>query len=390
MSPSPTSSFIVKIAGACNINCTYCYMYNMGDTTFRSRPKVMSEEVASAALHRIFEYSTRAGLQIAAIVIHGGEPLLSGKRWVAWFIDEARRLTPPGLHLEIGLQTNGILLDREWIDLLAARGIHLGVSLDGPAPVNDKRRLTFSGAGTYHQVRRAIDLLVAAGDAAPPWGVLTVADPGSSSVEIYRHFVEIGVDWMDFLWPDHHHDLPPPWPSGALGRYYTELFDAWYGAADRKITIRWFEDVMRAVLGGSSQLDAIGPKPLTELVIESDGSLEPLDVLRTCGDGMTRLGLDVLHHSVEDLRGTGLFRMGLENQNHLSDECRACPALSICGGGYLPHRWKGATGFRNPSVHSADLLAVITHISTRLRADVEAARARTPRAPGGASSLVFP
>lgn len=131
---------------------------------------------------------------------------------------------------------------------------------------------------------------------------------------------------------------------------------------------------MRAVLGGSSQLDAIGPKPLTELVIESDGSLEPLDVLRTCGDGMTQLGLDVLHHDIEDLRATDLFRLGLTNQDNLSDECRACPALAICGGGYLPHRWKKDVGFRNPSVHSADLLAVITHISDRLRRDVEAAR----------------
>lgn len=374
----PSKTFILKIAGACNLNCTYCYMYNMGDTTFRSRPRIMSREVATAMLHRVYEYVSHHKLEFVALGLHGGEPLLVGKPWLRWFLDEARRLAPPDTHVEIGLQSNGTLLDREWLALLSDYQVQFGISIDGPPEINDRYRVTFSGRGTYNSVRSAIDLLVEAGSSAPHWGVLVVADPQYSGITVYEHLLEIGVKSMDFLWPDYHHDLPRRWPSGSLGRYYIDLFEAWYGARDTRISIRWFETVMRSLLGDKPQLDALGPRALSEVVIETDGSLEPLDVLRTCGNGMTNLGLNVLSDSIDAVRATQLFQLGLRNQEILADECRICPVYKICGGGYLPHRWGRKRGFRNVSVHCADLFAVITHIARSIQNELDLVSRQLP------------
>jgi uncharacterized protein len=176
---------------------------------------------------------------------------------------------------------------------------------------------------------------------------------------------------MDFLWPDYHHDLPPPWPIGSLRRYYIDLFDAWYSSRNPNVRIRWFETVVLSLLGDKSQLDVLGPHPLTEVMIETDGSLEPLDTLRICSNGMTNLGLNVLSHNIEDLRATPLFQLGLRNQEILSDECQSCSVYKICGGGYMPHRWGRDKGFRNVSVHCADLLAVITHITKTIQNELD-------------------
>lgn len=62
--------------------------------------------------------------------------------------------------------------------------------------------------------------------------------------------------------------------------------------------------------------------------------------------------------------------MCLRNQELLPLSCKACSLYTICGGGYMPHRWKSQTGFSNPSVHCNDLYDVITHIHTRVVKDL--------------------
>ncbi|MFZ5815385.1 MAG: radical SAM protein [Bacillota bacterium] len=366
------NNFIIKIAALCNLNCSYCYMFNMGDTTFLKRPKVMAREVALQTLERIYGYARRQGVSGLKLVLHGGEPMLAGKEWIGWFLTEARRRAPEGVRVEIGMQTNATLLDRETVELFKAHGATIGISMDGPPEQHDRYRVDHAGRGSYARVRQAIELMAGLGPAAPGWGVLVVANPEFPGVEIYRHFLQLGITWMDFLWPDYHHDLLPPWPAGALARYYIELFDAWYEAGDPRIHIRWFETVMQSLLTGRHQLDALGPHPLEMVVVETDGSIEPLDVIRTCGNGMTQLGLNVATSEIEELYENPLFDLCVRNQELLPLQCRSCPVYAVCGGGYMPHRFSHANGFANPSVHCADLLAVISHIAERLRRDLAA------------------
>ncbi|MYW06833.1 FxsB family radical SAM/SPASM domain protein, partial [Streptomyces sp. SID2563] len=50
----------------------------------------------------------------------------------------------------------------------------------------------------------------------------------------------------------------------------------------------------------------------------------------------------------------------------LAAACRACPLLTVCGGGHYAHRYRADNGFRNPSVYCADLERLIRHIADRL------------------------
>jgi uncharacterized protein len=364
------TTFVMKVAERCNLNCSYCYMYHKGDTSFRDRPKFMSREVAAAMVRRVADYAQRNKLSRILLALHGGEPLLIGREWIAWFFDETRRVAEAeGIPFDLGLQTNGTLLDEEWVALMARYDVHLGISCDGPPSYHNLARRDHAGRGSYDQVRRAIDLL--AKSYGPHWGVLTVANPELPGRVVLKHMADIGVNKVDFLWPDYHHSDLPPWPPGTLASFYCDLFDYWYDELRSFPRVRWFESAMSLLLGGESNIDALGPHPITDIMVESDGTWEPLDALRTCGNGITRTGLDVRSHDVEAIWNVPLYQIGMHNQSLLPQVCRSCPYREVCGGGYLPHRYRKDNLFANPSVHCADLLAVLTHIRNRVVLDLQ-------------------
>jgi uncharacterized protein len=375
--PGLASGFVLKVAGRCNLNCSYCYMYNKGDTSYLGRPKLMAREVAKTALDRIIGYAQRHEINEVLIALHGGEPLLIGRSWMDWFFDEAQQTSrSAGIALGFGVQTNGTLLDKNWIDLLARHEVQIGVSYDGPQAWHDSARLDHFGRGSHRQVLNAVELL--RDYYKPRWGVLAVANPQLPAKSLLQHFSDIGASNLDILWPDYHHDDLPPWKPGILGKYFCDLFDFWYDELPSPPRFRWFETAITLLLGGESNIDSLGPNPITDVMVETDGSWEPLDVLRSCENGMTRTAINVQNQDVEAIYAVPLYQTGLHNQELLPQTCRRCIYRNVCGGGYLPHRYSKCSGFANASVHCADLFAVLTHIRHRVAMDLRHLGAAVP------------
>ncbi len=371
-----TRLFIFKVASNCNLNCSYCYMYNLGDQSYKRRPPLMSKKTASEAMLRIRDYSEQSQIKKIVITLHGGEPLLQKRHWYRWLIKEASDVFSNVVEYEFAMQTNALLLDDEWIDFLFGNEISFGISVDGPSYINDKFRVDHKGRGSYRSVEDAILRLSSRSNLSGKWGVLIVSNPIYRSVEIFEHFLNLGVKKFDFLLPDYNHDNPPPWPSEKLAEYYIELFDRWYNMNDPEIVIRFFHAVMNGIFGRPSGIDALGPQPISELVIETDGEIEPLDVLRISRDGFNNIGCNVFDHSIACARAKPLMQKCLQNQKVLPRRCLDCHAFSICGGGYLPHRYRSSSEFGNESVHCNSLIAIYEHIFSRMDDDLRRASAK--------------
>ena len=177
---------LLKVASRCNLDCSYCYVYHMGDDAWRLQPKHMPVAVQLATVRQLADLYSHQG-QPLSVVLHGGEPLLIGTRRLRHLCQQLRRALPPpcGVHV----QTNGVLLTDEIIDIFVQFNVGISVSIDGPSEVHDRARVDHTGRGSYQHVAKAIGRLTSRRDAMPLFaGVLAVIDPTSRPDRVYGAF----------------------------------------------------------------------------------------------------------------------------------------------------------------------------------------------------------
>lgn len=360
----PLGTVILKVASRCNLNCTYCYVYNKEDQSWRDRPKVMSDGVFTASLERLRTHALLSGQTRVGITFHGGEPTLVGRPRLRRWLEEARGVFDGVADIDFKLQTNGTLLDEDWVALLREFGVNVGISLDGAREVNDRERIDHRGRGSYDRIVRGLKLLQ---DAEVPHGLLVVMQLGADSAALYRHLRELGCDSISFILPDFSHDtikaLDGRYGPTPCADYLIPVFDAWWQGGHTDVRIRNFWTILRMLMGGTSGSDTFGNQPFQFLVVEADGEIEGLDCLRACDADLTRTGANVLRNDYLDLRQASPFQYQVIFEGlDMPAGCASCPESGTCGGGYLPHRYARASGFLQPSVWCADILKLFAHI----------------------------
>jgi uncharacterized protein len=369
---SVCNNAIVKIASRCNLNCTYCYMYNLGDDTWKRQPKFMSASTVVYLGQRIKEHCVKYKKDYFNIIFHGGEPLLATKDFFVQFIQKINQIVKPsGININYVLQTNGTLLSEAWCKLFDELNIVVGISIDGLKEDNDLHRIYHSGKGSYDDIIKGLKVLQNSAHYKHKPGVLSVINISADSVKTYQHFKSLGVNNMDFLFPDANHATPP-----FRGNYDSEtayadwlipMFDVWFDEkSSSKIVIRIFRQIMQLILGDKVTFEIIGSEYNDAIVVDTDGSLEATDTLRICGNGFTKEGSNVSSHSFDQALETPLARMYINAHKMLSDQCTLCPINQVCGGGSIQNRYSAENGFNNPSVYCKDLIKLITHIQNRI------------------------
>jgi uncharacterized protein len=360
------STYLLKVTEFCNLNCPYCYMFNLRDFAYKAKPKFMPLEIVEAFAPKAVALAQSQGVRRLTVSLHGGEPLLAGREWFRSAIRILRQAGGDTVKFSFITQTNGVLLDEEWLEFLEEQNVTLGISMDGPRHIHDKTRINFAGRGSYDEVARGVTL--ASRRPKIFGGVLCVMDPTTDGLEVYHHFRELGVEKIDFLWPlDHNWNAPPPSlmteDATPYADYLIPIFDEWWQEGNGAIKIRYFTQLIKNIFGARrGGVDALGGNPVSIISIDSDGGIEPVDSLKACGDGFTEMGLNILKDPLEAVYDQPLFQAAISGQDGLCEKCKACPLHDICGGGYLPNRYSNINGFTNPTVYCRDLWKLTTHI----------------------------
>ncbi|WP_228636961.1 FxsB family cyclophane-forming radical SAM/SPASM peptide maturase [Microtetraspora sp. AC03309] len=359
----PFRQFVLKVHSRCDLACDHCYVYEHADQSWRGRPRAMSPETVSWSALRIAEHVKEHGLERVHVVLHGGEPLLVGAKRLGEIAAELRHHLDGVCDLDLRIHTNGVRLDERFCDVFAEHRVKVGISLDGDRAANDRHRRYADGRSSYDQVVRAVGLLRQR--PALYAGLLCTIDVANDPIAVYRGLAELEPPRVDFLLPHATWDSPPPRPSAtAYADWLIAIFDLWYEEG-RKIDVRIFESIIRTSRGEPSLTESLGLQPSDLVVIETDGAYEQADSLKTAFAGAPETGLHVLSDTLDDVaRHTGILarQLGLDG---LCDTCRACPVVESCGGGLYAHRYRTGSGYANPSVFTADLLKLITHVRGR-------------------------
>lgn len=365
--PLPFTEFIVKIHQRCNLACRYCYMYEMADQSWQSRPTKMPAETFAVAADRIAEHVDRHDLAEIDVMFHGGEPFLRGVEFMVWATNLVRGLMPDRL-VRVHVQTNGTLLTSAGLLKLSQLNMSVGVSLDGDRRANDRYRLTVKDKSSFDSAVEGLRLLSLPAFRPMFRGILATIDIRNPPVETFDFLASFDPPMIDFLLPHANWESPPSSYGQAepapYGRWLAQVFDHWLEVGS-PVQIRYLHNIMVSLLGGASEVETIGLTPPRMVVIDTDGSLGQVDSLKSAYAGAAETGIDIFTDSLDaalyhpDVVGR---QMGVQS---LGSQCRSCELVRVCGGGYYPHRYS-AGSFSHPSVYCADLQFLIDHISASI------------------------
>src|SRR3990167_3502285 len=147
------SAVYIDPTDRCNSNCPYCYV----PAKMRKNGAQMTREQLRQVLNKALDYF--AGKKRKPVIIfHASEPLLA-KDAVFSAIREFKD------KFSFGLQTNGLLLEKEDVEFLKEYRVGVGISLDDPLrSLNNKTRPSASPrgepsakGGNFEAVVRAIE-----------------------------------------------------------------------------------------------------------------------------------------------------------------------------------------------------------------------------------------
>jgi uncharacterized protein len=371
--PMRFTSFLIKVASRCNLNCSYCYMYQHADQSWKNKPRVLSELHQKCLVNRLEEYVKAKGLSHILLVYHGGEPLIFGAdRLVNLYNNIRKQLDPLGCRVDAGIQTNGVLLNEKILSAFEKQGISVSLSIDGPKEIHDVHRLDHKGKASFEKVYHAQLLLKKFPKTFT--GCISVINPNFNPRLLFDFFSENGITDLNILLPDANYLSPPPGRKENPNLYKDWLinaFDCWFDHFSH-IKCKFFESVLMAILGNQGQTDSLGLGDISMLNIETDGSYHDLDVLKITEENSSDLGLNLEKDPIiaAETSEKIAFHRRLLTKEGLSDKCLVCPHVNTCGGGSVPHRF-GPNGYANPTVYCQEMYALMNHALARFAEHIQ-------------------
>lgn len=265
----PISAIFVRPVGdQCNLSCSYCYQ-----SDFRGgKTKRMSLEI----LRSVLEAAAKLPYRPLSIAWHGGEPLLAGKEFFRRAIHLLSEYFPKSGEIKNSIQTSGVLLDDEWLDIFQEGGFAVGVSLDGPRDLHDMFRRTRAGKGTFDILVPIIERIHSRGLSLN--AICVVGERHRSQAEsVFRFFSELGIK---------HCNLQPEFGSLSSGHashvsaemfsdFVCDFWDCWKSSRNASMRVRFFDNFLVEVLGGKGE-DCVFSGECSRLVaISENGELRP-------------------------------------------------------------------------------------------------------------------
>ncbi|MEV5958602.1 radical SAM/SPASM protein FxsB, inactivated metallohydrolase extension form [Streptomyces sp. NPDC051987] len=364
----PLRQLVLKIHSRCDLLCDHCYVYQHADQSWQSRPTFIRPETVRSVAARLAEHVVARSLESVSVILHGGEPLLVGPARLRDICAELTRALSPLTALDLRMHTNAVTLNRRHLDVCREFGVHVSVSLDGNRAANDLHRLDRRGRSSYDRAVRGIRLLQEPEYRHLFSGVLCTVDVANDPVAVHDALTELSPPLIDYLLPHSTWDSPPPNPAGAPAPYADWLlavFDRWERQG-RPMPVRTFDSVLSTLRGGPPLTEALGLAPSDLAVIETDGTFEQADWLKTAYPGAPETGYDVFRHGFAEFAAHPGVQARQRGVDGVSDTCRRCPVVGSCGGGLYGHRYSSANGFDNPSVFCGDLRNLVEGIADRV------------------------
>lgn len=339
---------VLKLVGeSCNVNCHYCYE--------RRKPYDSSQNLKPDAVAKFLK---SFGHRPLSILLHGGEPLLMKRTRMAEIMRVIRSYPGPTI---VRMQTNGTLLDDEWLDFFAAEcpGIEIGISIDGDEEGNS-HRVDFRDRPIYGKIAASLDLMNRRGLTVGVIVVITRRVLGRAP-GIVSHLMTFPAIRAVKLSPCLDFNVVtkpyrtnnkfslrvlnpsgegrPGWATTPLeyAHFATEAFDAWRSQrAFDQFTVEPFISIIRTLAGKPVGFESFSSRKAPFVVtLYPDGRIGTTDEIDLPASLIGSLDSLTTIDTIVGFQRNHALR---EQMQRLLDKCEGCSHATTCRGGMLSER----------------------------------------------------
>ena len=326
--PRITSLLIKPASAVCNLDCTYCFYLDRDADPYKELPaRLMTDDTLQRLVDSFLFYSYPA----STFAFQGGEPTLAGLPYFTKLVEYQQRYGRNGQSVSNALQTNGVLLDKDWCQLFHSYSFLIGVSLDGPEEVNDLYRVNKGAQGTWRKVMQGIEVMQRE---KVEFNILCVLSQANvhKPKETYKYFRSLGIQYMQFIPLAEFNADGSPMPftitPEEYGRFMCEVFDLWWPER-RKVRVRFFDNLAEALAGQKPGSCTMHETCDSYVVVEYNGDVFPCDFFVEKEWKLGNVNLDSFPEIAR--RQKRYSFAGKKTIAH--PECQVCEYQAICHGG---------------------------------------------------------
>ncbi|WP_243342334.1 anaerobic sulfatase maturase [Anaerococcus sp. AGMB09787] len=328
-------NLMIKPASAtCNLACKYCFYLDQA----RHREKFTYGLMKDDTLERLVKDVFTDDYDSINFLFQGGEPSLAGFDFFNNFHNLVEGYNKNHTRLSFAIQTNGTLLDENWLSLFKKYNYLVGLSIDGLEEIHDNLRLDRENKPTFDKALEAVDLLK---KNSIDFNILTVVTKSMvhRASEVYDFYKKLGISYMQFI--PVIDPIDGKYEGISLegydyGVFLDELFNNWYEDIKKgKFTsIRFFENLLLILMGRMPEACEMVGRCSVNITIEADGIIYPCDFYARDDFALGRVGDKRISEIIFSKNAYNFVKKSFD----LNLKCKTCPYLILCRGGCFRYR----------------------------------------------------
>ncbi|MCQ2342459.1 MAG: radical SAM protein [Paludibacteraceae bacterium] len=316
---------IIKIVEYCNFSCGFCrYPHNI-------HKSAMPFSTFKTIIEKVCEYNMSHGYYKISVTYHGGEPLLWGYNNFLSAMELQKELNEkyPQLIFSNSIQTNGSLLNDQWIDFFKNNQFDIGISIDGPKEINFHKgtkdnQIVLENIHKLSQKHCKFGIL----------SVITNAHDGYAD-KYYDFLVEHNIHSVGLCYCIYDENNSITVDNRILTDFLKRFFILFY-KGEYRLEVREFTNIMKLCLGIKTGACTFSQR-------QQCGNFYSI---RTNGDvffcdpytlNSPPIG-NILSETFAEIKQHPNLNIIIDSaKNSVLQECSHCKIKSICGGGCFRH-----------------------------------------------------
>lgn len=352
----------MKVTENCNLSCKYCYVPDGLDSGF------MDFQIVKNYLSQALERDEKIDL-----IWHGGEPLFSGPPFFKEVLEYIESIDKSN-QVNNKVQTNGTIINNEFLDLFEENDFNVGISLDGPREIHNSQRLKENGQGTYETVVNTIDQLK---NRELNIGILTVLTKNSigKEEEIYEELVSYSDHpKLNFFLPEgqgRKEEERLGITNEEFFELYRNFYDIWKNESNTDIKLSPYFEIMASFLSDTRRnpMCAFNNTCLGEnyLSIDPEGQIYPCG--RLAGIDEYIIGNINEKDVIKRISEVTLPNLNEKRNESIRDQCGGCEYIEICFGGCAHESHYGSNDLMHKTPYCEGKKKLFEYIKKDLKGD---------------------